>query len=239
MDIKEMENADYDLLENIKAAFYQLWKLKLVVALSALIGLIVCFSVLTIVGNSTVYRTGAGIYSAMYGSYEDSADGARVMNTYASMLGTSQVCERAAETLADPDLPAAKLLEMVRNGEIYLAGASSSSRDFAYRLMLIVASENSDRIADISNAMAQAFADEINDFLGVSTLRVLEPATGYMASQSINEKLYMVIAAAAGFFLSAAIIFLTAFFSPKVYTIGQCEKNPEQILGLIPYSVKK
>ena len=239
MDIKEMENADYDLLENIKAAFYQLWKLKFVVILSALIGLLIFISFLSVVGNSTVYRSAAGIYSAMYGSYEDSADGVRVMKTYASMLGTHRVCERAAETLEDPSLTAAQLSNMVRRGEIYLEGASSNSREFGYRLTLIVASERENRIADVTNAMAQAFADEINDFLGISTLQVLDPAMGYFASQSINVPLYMVLSATAGFFLSAVIILMTAFFSPKVYTIGQCEKHQEQILGLIPYSAKK
>ena len=239
MDIKELEAADYDLLENIKAAFRQLWKLKLVVLLSAIIGLLAFFAFLSVVGNRTVYQATAGIYSAMYGSYEESADGVKVMNTYASMLGTSRVCERAAETLGDPSLTAAELGNMVRGGEIYLAGASSNSREFGYRLTLVAASESSNRIADIANAMAQAFADEINDFLGVSTLQVLDPATAFYASQSINVKLYMVLFAAAGIFLSAMVIFISAFFSPKVYTVGQCEKNQELILGMIPYSSKK
>ena len=127
---------------------------------------------------------------------------------------------------------------MVRRGEIYLAGASSNSRDFSYRLTLIVSKGNKYRVADIANAMAQAFADEINDFLGVSTVRVLDPATSFYASKSINVKLYMVLSAAAGFLLSAGLIFMAAFFSPKVYTIGQCEKKQELILGMIPYSKK-
>ena len=238
MDIKELEAADYDLLENIKAAFHRLWRLKLVVVLSTLIGLLAFVAFLSVTDNRTLYQSAAGIYSAMYGSYEESADGVKVMNTYASMLGTSRVCERAAETLGDPRLTAADLSAMVRSGEIYLAGASSNSREFSYRLTLVVASESSDRIVDVANAMAQAFADEINDFLGVSTLQVLDPSTTFYASQTVNVKLYLVLFAAAGCFLSAAVIFIGAFFSPKVYTIGQCEKKQELILGMIPYSKK-
>ena len=238
MDIKELEAADYDLLENVKAAFHQLWKLKLVVILSALVGLLTFFIYLSFTGNQTVYQSAAGIYSAMYGSYEDSAEGVRAMNTYASMLGTSSVCARAAETLGDPDITADDLANMVRRGQIYLAGASSNSREFGYRLTLVTALESSNRIVDVTNAMAQAFSNELNDFLGVSTLRILDPATTYYMSQSINVKLYMALSGAAGLFLSAMIIFIQAFFSSKVYTIGQCEKNRDLILGMIPYSKK-
>ena len=238
MDIKELEAEDYDLLENVKAAFYRLWKLKLVVVLSALAGVLAFLVFLSFTGNRTVYQSAAGIYSAMYGSYEDSAEGVRAMNTYASMLGTSSVCARAAETLGDPNITADDLANMVRRGQIYLAGASSNSREFGYRLTLVTALESSNRIVDVTNAMAQAFSNELNDFLGVSTLRILDPATTYYMSQSINVKLYMALSGAAGLFLSAMIIFIQAFFSSKVYTIGQCEKNRDLILGMIPYSKK-
>ena len=38
MNIEELETADYDILENIKVAFYRLWKMKIVVLLMTLIG---------------------------------------------------------------------------------------------------------------------------------------------------------------------------------------------------------
>ena len=37
MNIEELETADYDILENIKVAFYRLWKMKIVVLLMTLI----------------------------------------------------------------------------------------------------------------------------------------------------------------------------------------------------------
>ena len=40
LDIKELELADYDLLENLKAAFYRLWKLKSAVFILTLMGLL-------------------------------------------------------------------------------------------------------------------------------------------------------------------------------------------------------
>ena len=128
---------------------------------------------------------------------------------------------------------------MVKNGEIYLAGVSGNSREYSYRLTLMVETVNANRIIDVANAMAQAFADEINDFQGVSTLRILDPATSIYTSKTIDTTMYMVLFTAAGFFLSAAFIFIKEFFSSKVYTIGQCEARQELVLGLIPYSNKK
>ena len=42
MNIEELETADYDILENIKVAFYRLWKMKIVVLLMTLIGFLAC-----------------------------------------------------------------------------------------------------------------------------------------------------------------------------------------------------
>ena len=39
VDVRELEMADYDILENIKAAFYRLWKFKYIVVLFSLIGM--------------------------------------------------------------------------------------------------------------------------------------------------------------------------------------------------------
>lgn len=239
MEINELELADYDIIENVKAAFYRLWKLKVVVLLTTLIGFLVFFVFISIVGNHTEYRSHAAVYSAVYGSFEESTDGVTVMNKYASLLGTSRVCSRAAETLADPELTASVLSGMVQRGEIYLAGASSNSREFGYRLTLVTVSENPHRIMDISNAMAQAFADEINDLLGFSSVQVLDAATTYSSYDSINEKLYLLLFGGAGFFLAVVIILVKEFFSSKVYTVGQCEKNRDYVFGLIPYSTKK
>ena len=51
VDIRELEVADYDLLENIKTAFYRLWKFKLVVALMTLVGFLVSLIYISIVGD--------------------------------------------------------------------------------------------------------------------------------------------------------------------------------------------
>jgi len=235
MDIRELESMDYDILENIKTAFYRLWKQKLIVIIMTFVGIMASFIYIGLVGVQTYYSTTASIYSAAYGSYEDSADGVAVMNTYASLLGSQRVCERAAATLQGYNLSAASLKSMANSGRIYLAGASSDSRSYSYKLTLVVHSSSSEHITEIANAMAKAFVDEINDFIGTSSLQVLDEATGYGAYKSLNPMLYIILFAAAAGVLTAGIIFVKEFLSAYVYSVAQCEQNKDLILGILPY----
>lgn len=235
MDIRELETMDYDILENIKTAFYRLWKQKLIVVIMTLVGIMASFIYIGLIGIQTYYTTTASIYSAAYGSYEDSADGVAVMNTYASLLGSQRVCERAAANLQGYNLSAANLKSMVNSGRIYLAGASSDSRSYSYKLTLVVYSSGSEHIIEIANAMARAFVDEINDFIGTSSLQVLDEAMGYGTYKSINPTLYIVLFALAAGILTAGVIFVKEFLSAYVYSVAQCEQNKDLILGIIPY----
>ncbi len=235
MDIRELETADYDILENIMTAFYRLWKQKIIVVLMTLVGVMASLIYIGIVGIQTYYRTNATIYSAVYGSYEDSADGVAVMNTYASLLGSQRVCERAAASLQGYNISAAALKSMVNNGTIYLAGASSNSKSYGYKLTLVAVSTSSDYIVDITNAMAKAFVDEINDFIGTGSLQVMDEAMSYGSYKSINASLYVVIFAVAAGILTAGIIFVKEFLSAYVYSVAQCEQNKNMILGILPY----
>lgn len=235
MDIQELETADYDLIENVKVAFYRLWKQKLVVVLMALIGLLVSFIFVGIVGVQTNYVASATIHSAVYGSYEDSTYGVKVMNTYASLLSSQRVCDRASMALQEYDISANDLKNMAKSGRIYLSGASSDSKKYGYQLTLVVYSGTSDYIVEIANAMAEAFTDEINDLMGNSMLQVLDQAQGYSSSKSLNVPLIMILFVALAFVATAGIIFVKEFFSPYVYSVSQCEQNKDLILGLIPY----
>ncbi len=238
LDVKELETADYDILENIKTAFYRLWNMKAIVILFTLIGLCSSLVYIGIVGIHTNYYSTASIYSVVYGSYSESTSGVTVMNTYSSMLGTTRVCERAAEKLSGSGVSANRLRTMVNNGNIYLSGASSDSKKYGYSLKLVVVSTSPENITDIANAMASAYTDEINDLLGTSTLQVLDEALSYATASSINVKLYMLLFAVVGFVLSAGVIFVKEFFSSRVYSVAQCEQDKDLILGLIPYSSK-
>ena len=236
MDINELETADYDILENVKVAFYRLWKMRYIVVLWTLIALLLSFMYVLIAGVETKYRSSASIFSAVYGSYEDSNDGVSMMNNYAGLLNSSRVCERAAVNLNDSNITAQKLKNMVNSGDISISGVSTTAKSYGYELTLNVIQDSPKDVVAITNAMAKAFTDEINDLLGTSSLQVLDEAQYYSSYEATNYKLIILICALAGFVLSAGIIFVKEFFSVRVYSVAQCEMKKENILGLIPYN---
>ena len=105
-----------------------------------------------------------------------------------------------------------------------------------YELTLIVIQDSPKNVVEITNAMAKAFTDEINDLMGTSSLQVLDEAQNYSSYNATNYKLIILICAMAGLVLSAGIIFVKEFFSVRVYSVAQCEMKKENILGLIPYN---
>ncbi len=235
VDIRELEMADYDLLENIKTALQRLWKFKLVVVLMTLVGLLASLVYISIVGINVNYRSSATIFSMVYGSYEDSADGVQVMNTYAPLLGSSNVCERAAVSLQEEGITGTMLKNMVAGGQIYLSGVGKDSKSYGYRLTLVTVSNSPEYVEEISNAMSKAFADEINDLLGSKTLQVVDTANGVSATKSMSAALCIALFGAVAFILTCMVIFLKEFFSAKVYSVAQCESQKELVLGMIPY----
>ncbi len=236
--IEELEIADYDILENIKTALYRLWKFKMVVILMTLVGLLASVIFISIVGVKTTYRSSAAIYSLVYGSSDDSIDGVKVMNTYADLLGTTSVCERAAAYLQNPGITAVSLKSMVTGGRIYISGASTDSKKYGYRLTLVAMSTQPENITEIANAMAMAFVDEINELMGSNTLQVVDSAMGITSSKSISIPLIVALFGGVAFAMSCVVIFLKEFFSAKVYSVAQCEYRKEKILGMIPYQSK-
>lgn len=235
MDVNEIQEIDYDIVENVKVALYRLWKSKIIVCLITMIGLLLAVIYVGIVGVHTSYYARASIFSAVYGSYQDSADGVKVMNTYAGLLGTAKVCDRAADSLTQYGIDSRKLQTMVSSGDIYLSGASSDSKSYSYRLTLVTFDSSSEYIVDITNAMANAFVDEINGLIGNSSLQVLNEASGYGSRESIDAKKMFVLFGAGAFLLACVAIFAKEFFSSRVYSITQCEQNRDRVLGVIPF----
>lgn len=235
VDIRELEMADFDLLENIKTAFRRLWKFKLVVVLMTLVGFLASLIYISIVGISVRYYSSATIYSMVYGSYEDSTDGVKVMNTYAPLLGSTNVCERAAVSLQDYGITGSTLKSMVNGGQIYLSGASTDSKSYGYKLTLVAMSNTPEYVQDISNAMSKAFADEINDLLGSKTLQVVDSAEGVSSSKSMSVPLCIALFGMVAFILTCVVIFIKEFLSSRVYSVAQCESQKELVLGMIPY----
>lgn len=239
LDIKELELADYDLLENIKAAFYRLWKLKSAIVVMTLIGLVASFIFIDYIGVKTNYQATSTIFSAAYGSISDSSAGVSVMNNYSPLLDSNRVCEKAAAILNNSAYTAEVLKTMIEEDEIFISGASQNSKYYGYKIDLVAVAGTPSDAVKIANAMADAFVSEINDMVGGGTLQVMDEANSVEETKSISVLLVALVFTVITFVFSVLIIFAKEFFSELVYTIPQCEQNEDLILGLIPNGKEK
>lgn len=233
-DIRQLEINDFDLMNNIKASFIYLWRMKAVVVLITVIGFLASLLYVGIVGIDTNYYASASLYSAVYGSFEDSNYGVTVMNKYASLLSTSRVCERAAALLDDTPITATELRSLALSNKIYIAGTSTDSKSYGIRVSVVAMLDSPEYVVQITNAMATAFAGELNDFMGSDSIQVFDEATSYSSSKSVNFLLVFLLCGMIAFVFSAIIIFAVAFFSPKVMIVEQCEDDEDYILGMVP-----
>lgn len=238
-DIRILEELDFDIIENAFVALRELWKKKLLILLVTIAGFLMSIAVMSIKGNSVQYYCSATLFSAVYGSYSDTTNGVAAMNRYTDLIKSSRVCNRAAEDLYGCNITSAELRKMTSNGSIKLTGASTSSTSYGYKLTLSVYSDSRENIVAITNAMASAFAAELNDLLGSPTIQVMDEATAYGSYSTLNVTAYLLLFTGGAFALACGLIFLFAFFSPWVRSVAQCEQDNDLILGLLPYTKNK
>ena len=239
MEVNNIEAQDSDIIENALVSIREVWKKKLLVLLITIAGFLIALIYVSILGNSIRYYSSATLFSAVYGSYSDTTEGVAVMNRYSDLIGSSRVCSRAAQTLANHNISTEELQKMVSGGLIRVSGANTSSSSYGYKLTISVYSDSVELVLPITNAMASAFAAELNDLIGSSTIQVMDEATKYAAFHTVNVPLYLLVFAGAAFVVSCGVIFCLAFFSPWVRSVAQCEQDNDLILGLLPYTKNK
>ena len=238
-EIRQIESQDMDIIENAFVALRELWKKKLLVILVTMAGLLCSLIIINVKGNSVRYHSSATLFSAVYSAATDSTEGVAIMNRYADMIGSSRVCSRAAQALSGYNIKTEDLQRMVANGEINVSGANTSSMAYGYKLTLSVFSNYEDQILPVTNAMASAFAAELNDLMGTSAIQVMDEATGYGYFNTLNAQKYLLLITGAAFIGACCIIFVLAFFSPWVKSVKQCEQDNDLILGMLPYVKSK
>lgn len=239
MDTKNIEAQDFDIIESAVVALKEIWKKKLFILLITIAGFLASILVINIQGNTTEYYSSATLFSAVYGSYSDTTEGVVVMNRYASLISSSRVCSRAAQSLAGYGITTEELQSMVSSGVIRVSGASSNSSSYGYRLTVSVYVDSAELAIPLANTMATAFAAELNELIGSNVIQVMDEATRTTAYSTVNTLLYMIVFTGGAFVLACGAIFVLVFFSPWVRSVKQCEQNDDLILGMIPYAKER
>lgn len=238
-DIRIIEEQDFDIIENAVVALREVWKKKLLIVLVTIAGFLMSVVFMSIKGNATNYYCSATLFSAVYGSYSDTTNGVAAMNRYAELIKSSRVCNRAAKDLAGYNITSSELRRMASDGSIRISGASTNSASYGYKLTISVYSDSKEVILAVTNAMASAFAAELNDLLGSQTIQVMDEATTYASYNTLNVTLHILLFMGVAFVLSCGLIFVLAFFSPWVRSVAQCEQDRDLILGMLPYTKNK
>ena len=236
MDVKEMETNDFDILETVKVSLRDVWKKKLFVVLFTIIGVLLAVIYVGLTGKNTYYISKASIFSAAYGDTSDSSSGVSAMNTNTELIGSSRVCDRAASMLTEYDISSDYLKALVNSGRVIISGAGTKTSTYGYTLYITTYEVKPEYVVAITNAMASAYANEVNDLIGTSAVQVMDEATSYGVYDSVNIMFYLLIGAVGGAFLSAGIIFMKRFVSPWAASVEQCEKDKDKVLGMIPFS---
>lgn len=235
IDVQNIEAQDFDIIENALVALREIWKKKVLVVLITFAGFLIALLLVNVLGNSIKYYSSATLFSAAYGSYSDTNEGVAIMNRYSDLIGSSRVCSRAAQALIKYNITVEELQEMVEEEMIQVTGANTSSVSYGYKLEISAISDSEEMVLDIANAMASAFAAELNDLIGASAIQVMDEATEYEHFNSVNVFLYLLLFSGGAFVVSCGVIFCMAFFSPWVRSVAQCERDDDLILGLLPY----
>lgn len=176
------------------------------------------------------YTASATLYSSVYGSTKESVQEAKNMMTYAELIYTEKVCERArvilTTTYGETRLTATQISNMIR----------VSAGDESVIIKIYATSLEPTEAVLVANAVAKSFELEAKSITGDVKVQVLDEAT--IAYASGNSALYKkcLIAFLVALLLPAMIIALKEIFSDKVYHVEDASISGElDIIGIIPF----
>lgn len=213
--------------EDFKLALFALWKKKyLVIAvtiLATLVGLLLTISTKPI----NTYMAKASIYSAAYGSIQESNSSAAAMITYSDIVSSRKVCERAASLLSGEYIVDA----------VDIQGMITASQESDTIMGIYAYSTNPEIAVKVANAVAEAFVHEITSITKSDSIQLLDNATVPSLSANGSKDLWKkrLIFTALGLLASSGFIVITELFSNRIRTISQCiEQEDSEIIGIIP-----
>lgn len=212
-------------LQDFKLSILALWKKKLLLVAGTifmtLVGLVLTFHaqiVNTYAAKTTVYSV--GVSSSQEG-------GISSINSYADIITSTKVCERAADLVGNNyGLDASDIQQMI--------GVQSGSDNI---LSITAYSTQPDLAVSVSNAVAEAFVREATSMAGSDAIRILDAATtAYLTKDGRKNILVSRLAfAVAGFGIMAVLIMCRELLSNQVRTVEQCvDENSPELLGLVP-----
>lgn len=180
---------------------------------------------------SNYYSSYVRLYSNSYGNVEESYDATVVMNSYADVITSSKVCERAASSLPQYGFTPSDIADLLK--------VSASDKV----IIMIEASYTDPKVAeDVANAVAESFVIEMRNITGTNAVQILDTADGARRTYSGFGRLWKkrLLFLAVGFVMVAGVIFVMELFSNKARLVEQFTLDEDDfILGIIPEADSK
>ena len=174
--------------------------------------------------KTQTYSASVSLYSAAYGSVSESTQVAKVMQSYASVITSNKISERAASILGDNTITGSYIKSIIGVGY----------SDDSPILYISASDSNGTRAVAIANAVAEAFIIEAQNLTGSEGVRILDKATeAYEISLGVRR--YTVLGFLGGVFIMAIVIILSEILSDRVYRVEDAELDGKlEIIGIIP-----
>ena len=169
------------------------------------------------------YYAAVSLYSAAYGSVSESTQVAKVMQSYASIITSKKIAERAASILGDNTI----------NGSYIRSVTGVRYSEDSPILYISATDTNPERAISIANAVAEAFIIEVQSLTGSEGVKILDQATN-AAALSLGILKYTVLGMVGGVIAVALLITVFVILSDRVYRVDDAELGGKlEVLGII------
>lgn len=189
--------------------------------LSAIVTLIISPLIINEYTMESSYRATATLYSFDSSDAGATSVGLETLQRYSEMIKSRRIASKVADTLANPELNADKIYEMLSTESRYVY--TSTVRYSSDLVIIPVYADSASRTLsiDVANTAADAFASEINTLLGTDVIKVLDYAYTAEAVEDMDSMQVILISAAAilvgGFTIMCFM--LRVIFSSKIQTM--------------------
>lgn len=195
---------------------------------------------LPVVNNYTMegsYRATATLYSFPVSDTGSASVGIETLQRYSEIIKSRKIASEVAEVLADPELSADKIYEMLSTESRYMYTTTVRYNNDLTVIPIYADSADSEQSIAVVNTAADVFASEINALLDGDIIQVLDYA--YTAeSDEITDSMRMILSLAAAVVIGGFTIIcfiMRKIFSSNIQTMTDLSFYGQiPILGVLP-----
>lgn len=215
------------LLDLIKLGLQSIWRNRLMVGVISGLFMIIGILWASMQPVTNGYYASATIYSAIYGSYQESVTVSNAIDEYSGVLNSMKVCQRAEALIGDSSIKAEDIQQMI-----------SSRLNNTSTIMTVGAYSNNPAVSmKVANAVAEAFVIEIQGITGSDAIQILDEAQKVVVAENGYARFVKKVIAMTliGFVIGCLCFVCLEVFSTRLKTIEQCSGSMgDELLGVIP-----